>query len=106
MNTNERDVYYIAFEGDSMYFHCPSKTVGSVQWHFLSFNYYLMKTLPTLYDKDTKINSVKINDAGMYICQTESMIYKRIILTIIRENIEIILLKYFIDLFLRSTDIT
>jgi hypothetical protein len=45
-----------------------------------------MKTLPVLYDKDTKINSVKITDAGMYTCQTENTIHQRIILTIIREN--------------------
>ncbi len=70
-----------------MYFHCPSKSTLPIQWYFLSYNSYLMKTLPTLYDKDTKINSVKITDAGMYICQTENIIHKRIILTIIRENI-------------------
>ena len=87
MNTNERDVYRIAFEGDSMYFHCPLTKSLSVQWHFLSFNYYLMKTLPIFYEKDTKITSVKITDAGMYICQTENTIHKRIILTIIRKNI-------------------
>jgi hypothetical protein len=70
-----------------VYFHCPSKTTLPIQWHFLSFNYYLMKTLSILYDKDTKINSVKITDAGMYTCQTENTIHKRIILTIIRKNI-------------------
>ena len=58
-----------------------------VQWHFLSFNYYLMKTLPIIYDQDTKIHSVKISDAGMYTCQTENTIHQRIILTIIRETI-------------------
>jgi hypothetical protein len=47
-----------------------------------------MKTLSTIYDKDTKINSVTIADAGMYTCQTEKTIHKRIILTIIRENIQ------------------
>jgi hypothetical protein len=45
-----------------------------------------MKPLPILYDNDTKLNSVKITDAGMYICRTENNIHKRIILTIIREN--------------------
>ena len=70
---------------DSVYFHCPSKTNLSVQWNFLSFNYYLMKTLPIFYDKDTKIDSVKIADAGMYVCQTEDTIHKRIVLTILRK---------------------
>ena len=79
MNTNERDVYRIAFEGDSVYFHCPYLK-SSIQWHFLSFNYYLMKTLPIFYDRDTKINSVEIKDAVMYTCQTENIIHKRIIL--------------------------
>ncbi|CAF1290289.1 unnamed protein product [Rotaria sordida] len=83
MNTNERDIYRIAFEGDSVYFHCPSNMTLSIQWNFLSFNYYLMTTLPTLYDEDTKINSVTIADAGIYICRTETIIYQRIILTII-----------------------
>ncbi|CAF4760074.1 unnamed protein product [Rotaria sp. Silwood1] len=83
MNTNERDIYRIAFEGDSVYFHCPSNMTLPIQWNFLSCNYYLMKTLPTLYDEDTKINSVTIADAGIYICRTETTIYQRIVLTII-----------------------
>ncbi|CAF1036727.1 unnamed protein product [Adineta steineri] len=83
MNTNERDVYRIAFEDDSIYLHCPSTTMLPIQWYFLSYNYYLMKNLPTIYDTDTKINSVEITDAGMYICQTENTIHRRIILTIL-----------------------
>jgi hypothetical protein len=76
---------YSVFLDDSVYFHCPSKTNLPIQWNFLSFNYYLMKTLPILYEKDTKIDSVKIIDAGMYVCQTENTIHQRIILTIIRK---------------------
>ncbi|UJR37462.1 hypothetical protein I4U23_030165 [Adineta vaga] len=83
MNSNERDVYQIAFEGDSAYFHCPSNITLPVKWSYLSYNYYLMKTVPTIYEKDMKIVSVDINDSGMYICQTEEIIYKRIILTIL-----------------------
>ncbi|CAF3054786.1 unnamed protein product [Rotaria sp. Silwood2] len=99
MNTNERDIYRIAFEGieylifilklliliigDSVYFHCLSNMTSSIQWNFLSGNYYLMKTLPILYDENTKINSVTIADAGIYICRTETTIYQRIVLTII-----------------------
>ncbi|CAF4775536.1 unnamed protein product, partial [Rotaria sp. Silwood2] len=39
--------------------------------------------LPILYDENTKINSVTIADAGIYICRTETTIYQRIVLTII-----------------------
>ncbi|CAF1367790.1 unnamed protein product [Adineta ricciae] len=83
MDSNERDVYQIAFQGDSVYFHCPTNVTLAVQWSYLSYNYYLMKTLPTIYEKDMKIRSVDISDSGMYICRTEKIIYKRIILTII-----------------------
>jgi hypothetical protein len=55
-----------------------------------------MKTLPILYEKDTKIDSVKILDAGMYVCQIENTIHKRIILTIIRKNIKLIFFEYLI----------
>ncbi len=44
-----------------------------------------MKSLPIIYDTDTKIHSVKITDAGMYTCQTENTTVKRIVLTIIRK---------------------
>jgi hypothetical protein len=103
MNTNERDFHRIAFEGmeylfilskfsvlildDSVYFHCPSKLSSPIQWHFLSFNYYSKKTLPVIYDTDTKIDSVKITDAGMYTCQTENTTHQRIVLTILRKNL-------------------
>lgn len=78
-----------------MYFHCPRKTNQSVQWHFLSFNYYLLKTLPVVYQTDTKIDSVEISDSGMYTCQTENTIHKRIILTVIREKIPYFQFVYF-----------
>ncbi|CAF1399607.1 unnamed protein product [Rotaria magnacalcarata] len=83
MNTNERDTHRIAFEGDSVYFHCPSNESSSIQWNFLSANYYAMITLTILYDQDTKIQSVTRADAGLYTCQTENTIYQRIVLTII-----------------------
>ncbi|CAF3272975.1 unnamed protein product [Rotaria socialis] len=79
MNTNERDTHRIAFEGDSVYFHCPSNESSSIQWNFLSANYYSMITLAVLYDQDTKIQSVTRADAGLYTCQTENTIYQRII---------------------------
>lgn len=83
--------------GDAVYFHCSSNQTKAIQWCFLSFNYYWMKTLPILYDYDMKINSVDIGDAGMYTCQTENIIHRRIILTILRENIVgIFLLNYLI----------
>lgn len=45
-----------------------------------------MKTLPILYEYDMKIKSVGIGDAGLYTCQTENIIHRRIVLTILREN--------------------
>ena len=103
MKTNERDLYRIAFESisdfcllrissswisdDAVYFHCQSNTTQAIQWYFLSFNYYLMKTLPILYEYDMKIPSVEIADAGMYTCQTENTIHQRVILTVLRKMI-------------------
>ena len=83
--------------GDAVYFHCSLNQTKAIQWYFLSFNYYWMKTLQTLYDYDMKIHSVDIGDGGMYTCQTEDIIHRRIILTILRENIvRIFLLSYLI----------
>lgn len=81
------EISHHSSRGDAVYFHCQSNTTKPIQWYFLSFNYYLMKTLPVIYEYDMKIKSVEIADAGMYTCQTENTIHQRIILTIIRKII-------------------
>lgn len=101
LNTDERDVHRIAFAGmhkrgpletitldlgDSTYFHCPTKATVGVHWHFLSWNYYAMKTLPTLHHTDAKLTSLTIDDAGMYTCQLDKAIQKRFVLTILRKT--------------------
>ena len=102
MKTTERDAQRIAFEGngeesvrsksfsrlpgDSIHFHCPSNGTSPVRWEFLSWNYYLTRTLPLWFKADTRITSASISHAGMYTCRTDANIHQRIILTILRKS--------------------
>jgi hypothetical protein len=85
LNADERDVYRIAFAGDSTYFRCPTNATTGVHWYFLSWNYYALKTLPTLHNTDARLHSLTIDDAGMYTCQLDKTVQKRFVLTILRK---------------------
>ncbi|CAF1400257.1 unnamed protein product, partial [Didymodactylos carnosus] len=84
--TPERFAHRIAFEGDTVYFRCPTETIDNrtnIEWKFLSWNSYEIKMIPTIYNQDAKISSVQIENSGLYSCLNNNDIKQQIILTVI-----------------------